>query len=70
MPKTIMAIQFCTIVCQSKYKPNIVIEVMKILIENGASIDQKAMDLASMSKHKQILEYLTETKRNFKSKFS
>ena len=45
--------------CQSKYKPNIVIEVMKILIENGASIDQKAMDLASMSKHKQILEYLT-----------
>ena len=41
---------------QLQYKPNIVIEVMKILIENGACIDQKAMDFA---KDKQILEYLT-----------
>ena len=41
---------------QRQSKPNIVIEVMKILIENGACIDQKAMDFA---KDKQILEYLT-----------
>ena len=41
---------------QRNYKPNIAIEVIKILIENGACIDQKAMDFA---RHKKILEYLT-----------
>ena len=41
---------------QRQSKPTIAIEVMKILIENGACIDQKAMDFA---RDKQILEYLT-----------
>ena len=40
--------------------PNATVEVVKFLVENGASIDQKAMNLAKETKRKAgVLEYLT-----------